>query len=265
MRDLDHDRQDAVRLCLLVILLPIAVGVAAFVGVMACGASAEIGAVSRTERNILSALKRWNPTAPEEVLAAEARYRLQFIVLGAAEAGATQQSIAERHGYSVSQIERIIRAAKRDQSDGRVPTLAAWRAHDDAARAEPKAPAPEEALTPNTHSIGFDVKSEPVPTIAELQARIKALMEAREDAEDDADDEAPEPVYAVVPYTHFKVQGRHEYIVVDNMSGLKAGAQVSFISNGLFGPQACRRIVKSVQQVHQSQCLSLQVVEPGRT
>ena len=45
MARLDSDRQAAVRLCLVVILLPIAVGVAAFVGVMVCGASAEVGAL----------------------------------------------------------------------------------------------------------------------------------------------------------------------------------------------------------------------------
>ena len=104
--------------------------------------------VSRTERNILSALKRWTPTAPEEVLTAEARYRLQRVVLDAAETGDTRQSIADRHGYSVSQVERIIRTARRDRAAGRVPPLTAWRAHD-------------EAITPEIGTVTIGIDTQP--------------------------------------------------------------------------------------------------------
>ena len=45
MARLDAERQAAVRQCLTIIMLPIAVGIAPFVGVLACGASAEVGAL----------------------------------------------------------------------------------------------------------------------------------------------------------------------------------------------------------------------------
>lgn len=190
--------------------------------------------VTRTERNILSALRRWNPKAPDEILRAEARQRCSIMVLTASERHETQADIALRLGYSVSQVERIIRQAKQIRADGTISGLRAWEFQ--AAAAEP-APSPE---------AGIEVP-EAEPTVAELKARSKALLEEREDTADDEpkakrmdpgedeDDDGPSPVYAVVPHTHYRVRWRLEFIVVDHMHWLKPGDQVSFITPGIFG------------------------------
>ena len=218
--------------------------------------------VSRSERNILSALRRFNKDAPEEVLAAEARQRLRALVLHANEHGETQPVIAARLTYSVSQVERLIRVAKEERRDGEPSPLLMWKWR---AKAMEPAPAPEEAFTPKVRSIGFEVKSEPEPTVAELKARIAALTDAREDDADDTNDDGPRPVYAVTPHTHYRVHGSEEVIVVDDMPWLRPGAQVSFITGGMFGVQAHRRTVLSIQRMHRTRCLSLQVGESDRT
>ena len=122
---------------------------------------------TRTERNLASGLKRWNKTAPDEVIAAEARYRLQRLVLGASKGGETQEAIAARLGYSVSQAKRIIRAAKRDRAAGRVSPLDAWRAHSEVMTDTP-VPEPEAGI-------------QPAATAEETQAAIARIQGALQD------------------------------------------------------------------------------------
>lgn len=116
MRDLDADRQGAVRLCLMVILLPVVVGLAACAGVLACGSSAEIGAVmlltvAACGVTLTAAAYDWladriprqrrNTWTPENL--AEVR-RLQA-------EGLTHDQMARRLGTSSTRIGRMLQAA----------------------------------------------------------------------------------------------------------------------------------------------------------
>lgn len=202
--------------------------------------------VTRTERNILASLKRWHPTVPLEVLAAEARYRLEAAVLKDNEGGETQSDIATRLGYSLSQVERIVRTAKLARKVGKFPPLAVWLAKwrvevetahlrdDEVETAEPKK---AKAKT--------DEDDDDAPALKKAQA-------------------GPAPVYAVSPHAHYRIRGGDEFIVVDEMPWLKPGDQVSFRTGVLITEQH-RRSVLSIQGQYRSRSLSLQLGEPKLT
>ena len=203
--------------------------------------------VTRTERNILSSLKRWHPTVPPEVLAAEARYRLEQSVLKDNEGGEIQPDIAERLGYSLSQVEQIVRTAKLARKAGTFPPLAVWLA-----------------------KWRVEVETAHLRDDEDEAAGPKMKASEEDDTDDDTDDDAstvakkggPAPVYAVTPYTHYQVED-DEFLVVDNAPWLRPGAQLSFMTGGLLSQRPRRCSVLTVQRLIGSGCLSLQVGNPN--
>jgi hypothetical protein len=135
---------------------------------------------TRQEKCTFTSLRRWNPGVPEEVLAAEARHRFEASLLKAHEGGELQTAIATRLGYSLTQVERILKSARRTRAAGTPSPLDAWSkpATEPKAACEAKPAPAQDAFLRSLVEMQVENWASPNADVTDLQrAQAQTLVE----------------------------------------------------------------------------------------